>query len=107
MPLTAPGNGEGPDMNPGPTQWPDSLWKATAQPMADMEKLPGHIDTDLLIIGAGYTGLSSALHCVDVIDDIVVIDQAGPGWGCSGRNGGQINPQWKPSLDQLKQMFPR
>ena len=29
-----------------------------------------------------------------------------PGWGCSGRNGGQINPQWKPSIDQLRQKYP-
>ena len=88
------------------TVWPNSLWKATAQSFADLEPLPGDIDTDLLIIGAGYTGLSCALHSISSIKNIVVIDQAQPGWGCSGRNGGQINPQWKPSLDQLKRMFP-
>ena len=86
--------------------WPDSLWKATAEPLADLDKLPGDIDTDLLIIGAGYTGLSSALHSIGSIKDIVVIDQAQPGWGCSGRNGGQVNPQWKPALGQLRQIFP-
>jgi glycine/D-amino acid oxidase-like deaminating enzyme len=86
--------------------WPDSLWKATAEPLADLDQLPGDIDTDLLIIGAGYTGLSSALHSIGSIKDIVVIDQAQPGWGCSGRNGGQVNPQWKPALGQLRQMFP-
>ena len=88
------------------TVWPDSLWKTTAQPLANLEQLSGDIDTDLLIIGAGYTGLSSALHSIDSIKDIVVIDQAQPGWGCSGRNGGQINPQWKPSLPQLRHKFP-
>ena len=54
--------------------WPDSLWKATAEPLANLDKLPGDIDTDLLIIGAGYTGLSSALHSIGSIKDIVVID---------------------------------
>ena len=44
-------------MNRNPL-WPASLWKATAQPLANLEILPGNIDTDLLIIGAGYTGLS-------------------------------------------------
>ena len=85
--------------------WPDSLWKKTAEPLADMAQLPGNIDTDLLIVGAGYTGLSCALHSLETIRDIVVIDQAQPGWGCSGRNGGQVTPQWKPALDQLRQMF--
>ena len=88
------------------TVWPDSLWKATAQPFTKLQKLPGNIDTDLLIIGAGYTGLSCALHSINTIKNIVVIDQAQPGWGCSGRNGGQINPQWKPSVAKLKRMFP-
>jgi glycine/D-amino acid oxidase-like deaminating enzyme len=59
----------------------------------------------LLVVGAGYTGLSCALHASDTIDDIVVIDQAQPGWGCSGRNGGQVNPQWKPSLGRIRQLF--
>ena len=86
--------------------WPNSLWKVTAEPLPDLEKQSGDIDTDLLIVGAGYTGLSSALHAIDSIKDIVVIDQAQPGWGCSGRNGGQINPQWKPALGQLRKMFP-
>lgn len=85
--------------------WPDSLWKETAEPLSDLDSLPGNIDTDLLIIGAGYTGLSCALHSIETIKDIVVIDQAQPGWGCSGRNGGQVNPQWKPSLDQLRLMY--
>ena len=86
--------------------WPNSLWKVTAEPLPNLDKLPGNIDTDLLIIGAGYTGLSSALHSIDAIKNIVVIDQAQPGWGCSGRNGGQINLQWKPALGQLRKMFP-
>jgi len=86
--------------------WPDSLWKATAESVSHMDCLPGDIDTDLLIIGAGYTGLSSALHFIDATNDIVIIDQVQPGWGCSGRNGGQVNLQWKPSLQKLQQMYP-
>jgi glycine/D-amino acid oxidase-like deaminating enzyme len=85
--------------------WPDSLWKATAEPLATVDGLPGDMETDLLIVGAGYTGLSCALHSSDSIDDIVVIDQMQPGWGCSGRNGGQVNPQWKPSLARVRQLF--
>lgn len=86
--------------------WPDSLWCASAEPF---ENLPGSntdISTDVLVIGAGYTGLSAALHLSDVSDDIVVIDAAQPGWGCSGRNGGQINPNWKTPLSLLQRLYP-
>jgi glycine/D-amino acid oxidase-like deaminating enzyme len=86
--------------------WPASLWKTTAEPLVNMNELPGDIDTDVLIIGAGYTGLSCALHSIDSIKHIVVIDQVQPGWGCSGRNGGQVNPQWKPTLANLRQLYP-
>ena len=92
-------------MSDNSLEWPDSLWKASATPVRRFEPLTADIDTDLLIVGAGYTGLSTALHAVDSIGDIVVIDQAQPGWGCSGRNGGQINPQWKPSLGKLQVLY--
>ncbi len=85
--------------------WPDSLWQQTAGDLPYQHSLQQHIETDLLIIGAGYTGLSCGLHAQENIDDIVIIDQAQPGWGCSGRNGGQVNPQWKPSLADLRQMY--
>ena len=88
------------------TQWPDSLWRSTAEPVPDFDELNQDIETDLLIVGAGYTGLSTALHAVDYVKDIVIIDQAQPGWGCSGRNGGQIHVQWKPDLAALKQLYP-
>jgi len=92
-------------MSSNDSLWPDSLWKATAEPFANVAPLPGDLDTNLLIIGAGYTGLSCALHASDAIDEIAVIDSSQPGWGCSGRNGGQINPQWKPSLARMRQLF--
>ena len=65
------------------TQWPDSLWQSTAEPLRDFPELREDIETDLLIIGAGYTGLSTALHAADDVDHIVIVDQAQPGWGCS------------------------
>ena len=66
------------------TQWPDSLWRSTVESVPDFPKLNQDIETDLLIVGAGYTGLSTALHAVDDVNEVVIIDQAQPGWGCSG-----------------------
>ena len=88
------------------TELPDSLWRSTTEPLRDFPELHEDIETDLLIIGAGYTGLSTALHAAEAIEQIVILDQSQPGWGCSGRNGGQVHCQWKPDLAVLKQLYP-
>ena len=46
----------------------------------------------MVVVGAGYTGLSTALHLARAGRRVVVLDAGEPGWGCSGRNGGQVNP---------------
>lgn len=48
----------------------------------------GKITADVVIIGAGFTGLSAALHLAQDGVDVVVLDSMYPGWGASGRNGG-------------------
>ncbi len=77
------------------TKWPDSLWLATATPLENMPPLKDRIVCNVAVIGAGYTGLSTALHLAESDLKAVVIDKQQPGWGCSGRNGGQVNPNWK------------
>ena len=42
------------------------------------------------IIGGGYTGLSSALHLAERGYAMVLLEARKPGWGASGRNGGQL-----------------
>ena len=48
----------------------------------------GTVTADVAIIGAGFTGLSAALHLAQDAVDVVVLDSMYPGWGASGRNGG-------------------
>ena len=43
---------------------------------------------DVAVIGAGYTGLSAALHLAEGGANVAVLDMHAPGWGASGRNGG-------------------
>lgn len=52
--------------------------------------LTGTTDADLVIIGAGYTGLWAALqaHADDPGRDILVLEAGEAGIGASGRNGG-------------------
>ena len=48
----------------------------------------GDIQAEVAIIGAGYTGLSAALHLAEAGLDVAVVEAEYPGWGASGRNGG-------------------
>lgn len=61
--------------------------------------------TDVLVIGAGYTGLHSAIQTVRAGRETVVIDAAEAGHGCSTRNGGQISTSVKPDVSALKRRF--
>ena len=73
-------------------EMPDSLWAATAPPGPECPPLTSNGAADVVVVGAGYTGLSTALHLAAAGRRVVVLDAGEPGWGCSGRNGGQVNP---------------
>lgn len=72
--------------------WPPSLWAATAQPGPVLAALDGDVTTDVVVIGAGFTGLSTAIHLREAGVGVVVLEAAEPGWGASGRNNGQVIP---------------
>ncbi len=73
-------------------QFPPSLWVATAEPAKPVPTLTGETCADVVIVGAGFTGLSAALELAENGTSVVVLDAEAPGWGASGRNGGQVNP---------------
>lgn len=80
---------------------PPSLWASTAIPAVPLTALDTNLDVDVLIIGAGYTGLSTALHLAQQGTNVCILDANQPGWGASGRNGGQVNPTLKHDPDEL------
>ncbi len=84
---------------------PPSLYVATAKPMPPAPPLDGDAQADVLVIGAGFTGLSTALHLAERGVRVIVLDAAEPGWGASGRNGGQVNPGLKPDPDEVERDF--
>jgi glycine/D-amino acid oxidase-like deaminating enzyme len=81
------------------------LWGATAEPAPDTPPLPGDRVADVVIVGAGYTGLSAALHLAKIGVGVICIDRAFPGYGASGRNGGQVLPGFKTYPDHLIARF--
>ena len=71
---------------------PNSLWTATASPEPDCYPLLGDTQTDVAIVGAGFTGLRAALELSQQGVNVTVVDAGQIGWGASGRNGGQVSP---------------
>jgi gamma-glutamylputrescine oxidase len=68
-----------------------SYYEATAtRPASDDPMLEHTLDADVCVIGAGFAGLSVALECRARGLSVVVLDAHRPGWGASGRNGGQM-----------------
>ncbi|MEL7255879.1 MAG: FAD-binding oxidoreductase, partial [Pseudomonadota bacterium] len=60
---------------------------------------------DVLVIGAGYAGLSAAIAAHDAGARVVVVDAGDPGAGASSRNGGMFGAHPRLSWDALEAKF--
>ncbi len=69
--------------------------------------LVGEVTTDVCVIGAGYTGLSSALALRREGLDVVVLEAEAIGFGASGRNAGHLTPTIGKDLPTLLKMYSR
>ena len=82
--------------------WPDSLWAAMTPPGPDLPELIGTTEADVIVIGGGFTGLSTALHLREAGVDVAIVEAMEPGWGASGRNNGQVIPTLsRPDPDDI------
>lgn len=82
-----------------------SLWLNTAVEAPTTAALQGDLASDVAIVGAGITGLSTAIHLAEQGTRVVVIDAEDIGWGASGRNGGQVIPGLKHLPQKLETLF--
>jgi glycine/D-amino acid oxidase-like deaminating enzyme len=67
-----------------------SYYAATANWRTDHPCLAGEQRCDVAVVGAGFTGVSTALHLAERGFDVALIEAHRVGWGASGRNGGQL-----------------
>ncbi len=86
--------------------FPDSLWVETAAGADSNPPLEGDVSADVVVTGAGYTGLRAALELAEAGSRVRVLEAADVGWGASGRNGGQVNPMLPFNApDQLRKLL--
>ncbi|MEH6736971.1 MAG: FAD-binding oxidoreductase [Sulfitobacter sp.] len=85
--------------------YPPSWYAATATPLAPFEPLRGAQKADVCVVGAGYTGLSAALHLAQAGRHVVLLDAQRVGFGASGRNGGQLGSGQRMEQDGLEQLM--
>ncbi len=84
------------------TPYPSSFYAATANAAPLRHALSSNVETDVCVIGAGYTGLSTALFLLEHGFRVVVLEAAKVGFGASGRNGGQIVNSYSRDLDTVE-----
>jgi glycine/D-amino acid oxidase-like deaminating enzyme len=88
----------------------NSLWRdAAINDAAPREKLSSDIETDVAIIGAGFSGLWTAYYLNKLMPNsrIVIIDANEVGFGASGRNGGWCSGFMPNSIDELAELHGR
>jgi len=87
--------------------YPPSWYAATAAPLDPFPALRGTVRADVCVVGAGYTGLSAALHLRQKGFSVVVLEAHRVGFGASGRNGGQVGSGQRLDQDELERMAGR
>ena len=82
--------------------YPTSYYAATANSANSRPELQENKQVDVCVIGAGYTGLSTALFLLENGFSVVVLEAKKVGFGASGRNGGQIVNSYSRDLDSVE-----
>ncbi|WP_111414611.1 NAD(P)/FAD-dependent oxidoreductase [Billgrantia lactosivorans] len=82
-----------------------SYYAATANSSPERPALVGDIDSEVCVVGAGFTGISAALHLAEQGREVVVLEAARVGFGASGRNGGQIVNSYSRDMDVIEARY--
>lgn len=91
--------------NDRPGEYPASFYAETADLAPGRPALAGAVRADVAVIGAGYTGLSAALHLAEAGRRVVVLEAHRVGFGASGRNGGQLGSGQRMDVAAMEAAF--
>ena len=82
-----------------------SYYAASANDRRIRPELEGSVKVDVCVIGAGFTGMSTALHLAERGFKVLVLEARRIGFGASGRNGGQIVHSYSRDIDFIEQHY--
>lgn len=109
-----------PPVNEIPSLRSDGFWiESTTSGLTDQVPLRGNYKADVVIVGGGYTGISTALHISEAFPDrkILLLEANLAGAGASGKNSGLVIPgingietimdEWiaKERVDKAKEVY--
>ncbi|MBN9334793.1 FAD-binding oxidoreductase [Devosia sp.] len=89
----------------GDGSYPPSYYAASRNMIRQTRKLEGEMTADICVVGAGYSGLSTAIHLAEHGFKVVMVEGAEVGWGASGRNGGQVVNGLNASLETIGRRY--
>ncbi|KFE51802.1 NAD(P)/FAD-dependent oxidoreductase [Pseudomonas syringae] len=78
-----------------------SLWQDTAIDPPVFKPLEGDRQYDVVVVGGGYTGLSTARYLAARGLSPIVLEASRIGWGASGRNGGVVSAKYRLPLSRV------
>lgn len=84
--------------------YPPSYYADAAEHLDRFPAAAGDLDCDVCVVGAGFTGLSTAYHLARRGYDVVVLEAQRVGFGASGRNGGQVSTGQRRDQEDLEKM---
>lgn len=79
----------------------NSYYAASANDKAIRPQLTGEHHCDVCVVGAGFTGISTALSLAEKGKRVIVVEGSRIGFGASGRNGGQIVNSFNRDIDYI------
>ncbi|MDO6454899.1 FAD-binding oxidoreductase [Neptunomonas phycophila] len=85
--------------------YPHSYYAASINDTRIRHSLQGDHTADICVVGAGFTGLSTALHLAERGFKVIVLEASRIGYGASGRNGGQIVHSYSRDMDFIERMY--
>jgi glycine/D-amino acid oxidase-like deaminating enzyme len=84
---------------------PPDVYVRGAPPPPPTQRLEGRRHVAVAVIGAGFTGLSAALHLAEAGIDVAVLEAKEIGWGASGRAFGQVVPYLKTGHEAVSSHY--
>ena len=81
--------------------YPDTYYKRTMADQTARPALSGAVECDVVVVGGGLAGLSTALQLARAGKSVTVLEAESVGYGASGRNGGFVSPGYATGGDDI------